>query len=55
MKRIISLVLVVCSVVFYSCEKIIDLNLNTADPKYVIEADLNNLSQTQVIKISQTV
>lgn len=55
MKRIISLVLVVCSVVFYSCEKVIDLNLNTADPKYVIEADLNNLSETQVIKISQTV
>lgn len=38
-----------------SCEEVIDLNLNNANPKYVIEADLNDLSDTQIIKISQTV
>lgn len=55
MKRILNILIVIGSIVFYSCEKVIDLNLNTADPKYVIEADLNDLSATQIIKISQTV
>lgn len=38
-----------------SCEEVIDVSLNTTDPKYVIEASLDDISNTQIIKISQTV
>lgn len=38
-----------------SCEEIIDINLNDADRRVVIEADLNNLPNTQVIYVSRTV
>ncbi len=38
-----------------SCEEVIHVDLNTGHPRYVIEADLNNLSNEQVIRISQTV
>jgi len=38
-----------------SCEEIIHVDLNTGNPRYVIEADLNNLSNEQTIRISQTV
>lgn len=48
-----SFVLIICA--FCSCEEVIDLDLNTANPKYVIEADLNDLSSSQSIRISQTV
>ncbi|MCL7987552.1 DUF4249 domain-containing protein [Sphingobacterium sp. lm-10] len=56
MKRLYigTLVLVLCQF-FSSCEELIDINLNDADPRIVIEADLNNLSTTQVIYVSRTV
>lgn len=38
-----------------SCEELIHVDLNTGHPRYVIEADLNNLSNIQVIRVSQTV
>lgn len=38
-----------------SCEELIDVNLNEVDPRYVIEADLNDLTSDQVIYVSQTV
>lgn len=38
-----------------SCEEVIDINLNSTNPKYVIEADLNDISTTQTIRISKTV
>lgn len=38
-----------------SCEKVIDISLNSANPKIVIEADLDDLTTRQVIKISRTV
>ena len=38
-----------------SCEELIDVNLNDADPRYVIEADLTDLSNDQIINVSQTV
>lgn len=38
-----------------SCEELIDVNLNDANPRYVIEADLTDLTNDQVIKVSQTV
>lgn len=40
--------------VFTSCEKVIDLNLNTAEKKYVIEANLTNKAGGCVVLLSQT-
>lgn len=40
---------------FYSCEDIIDIKTDSSDPKFVIEASLNDLNNSQVIKISKTV
>lgn len=38
-----------------SCEEIIQVDLNTADPRYVIEAELLNGSESQKIRVTQTV
>lgn len=38
-----------------SCEEIIHVNLNEANPRYVIEGDLTDLTSEQIIKVSQTV
>lgn len=38
-----------------SCEEIIDINLNDADQRVVIEANITNFPNTQVIYISRTV
>lgn len=46
---------VLISFSLHSCEDKIDVNLNDADPRLVIEADLTNLSRNQEIKISRTV
>lgn len=40
---------------FVSCEEVIDISLNSTNPKVVIEADLDDLSTNQVIKLSRTV
>ncbi|MDM1049228.1 DUF4249 domain-containing protein [Sphingobacterium hotanense] len=40
---------------FASCEEKIDVDLNTANAKVVIEADLNNLDRNQEIMVSRTV
>ena len=40
---------------FFSCEKVIDINLNEADKKIVIEGNLSNISGSPAeIKVSQT-
>lgn len=49
-----AIVLLLCQL-FSSCEELIDINLNDADPRIVIEADLHNLSNMQVIYVSRTV
>jgi Domain of unknown function (DUF4249) len=38
-----------------SCEKEIQLDLNTADPKLVVEATLNDQSDTATVKLTRTV
>lgn len=54
--KILSYILIAISIcTLTSCEKIIDVDLNTSNPHYVIEADLNDVSNKQVIKVSQTV
>lgn len=42
-------------VLIVSCEEVINLDLNTTDPKYVIDANLDDISEKQVIRVSQTV
>lgn len=40
---------------FSSCEKVIDLELKDAEPKIVIEGNLNNQFENQYVRISKTV
>lgn len=45
----------ILSILFSSCEKIIDVELNEADKKYVIEANVSNISgEAAEVRISQT-
>src|SRR5690606_17876697 len=47
---------ILCTLLFFSgCEEIIDVNLNDADPRVVIEANLSDLQSTQRIRVSKTV
>ena len=43
------------ALLFTSCEELINIDLNETNPRYVIEADLNDLVTEQQIKVSQTV
>lgn len=54
-KNIPGLVLAILAIgLFASCEKVIDLNLNTAEKKYVIEANLTNKAGGCVVLLTQT-
>jgi len=53
--RFLHLIFLFASLSLLSCEELIDINLNEADPRYVIEADLSNLRDEQAIYVSQTV
>lgn len=53
--RLLPLYTIICVLLMTSCEELIDINLNEADPRYVIEGDLTDLSSEQVIYVSQTV
>ena len=51
-----SYIYILCTLLFFSaCEEIIDVNLNDADPRVVIEANLSDLQSIQRIRISKTV
>lgn len=47
--------LMIAMLFFTSCEELIEVDLNTADPRYVIEAELLNGIETQKIRVTQTV
>jgi Domain of unknown function (DUF4249) len=47
-------ILCALALAFTSCQKVIDVDLNTASPQYVIEGLLNEGSDTFNVKISQT-
>jgi Domain of unknown function (DUF4249) len=47
-------ILCALALAFTSCQKVIDVDLNTAAPQYVIEGLLNEGSDTFNVKISQT-
>lgn len=51
-KKII--LLFVFSIVITSCEKVIDIDLNSASPKYVIEGDITNAGGVNTVKITRT-
>lgn len=47
---------ILCTLLFFSaCEEIIEVDLNDADPRIVIEANLSDLQSTQHIRVSKTV
>lgn len=48
-------ILIGLALLLLSCEDLIDIDLNRANPKVVIEADLNDLGSKQIIRISETV
>ncbi len=52
MKNILLFILILLPLA--SCEKIIDVNLNSADPKYVIEGIITDLDAPVFVKITQT-
>lgn len=55
MRRIMDLRLIVGVLLFASCEEVIHVDLNAADRRYVIEAELTNIAVEQTIRVSQTV
>lgn len=57
MRKFIYLFIILSSLgsILSGCEDLIDVNLNSADPRIVIEADLDNIDESQVIYVSRTV
>ncbi len=54
-KQTILLLSTICTLfLFSSCEDVIDVQLNEADTLYVVDAWLNNKSETQTIKLTWT-
>ena len=53
MKNIIFASLIL--VAFTSCQKVINIDLNTTDPQYVIEGEITNEARPYQIKITKTV
>src|ERR1041384_7041793 len=51
---ILHIPLILLALVAASCEKVIDIDLNTADKKYVIEGNLTDKPGTARVLISQT-
>jgi len=55
MKTTYYLLLSLTTFLYSSCEEVIDLNLDSAGPRTVIEANLNDLSSDQTIRVSKTI
>ncbi|MDR2284523.1 MAG: DUF4249 domain-containing protein, partial [Sphingobacterium sp.] len=55
MKLLRFYILMSAALLLVSCEDLIEVDLNSANPKIVIEADLNDLSNRQIIRVSRTV
>lgn len=51
---ILSVILVFAFILQTSCEKVIDLDLNSEDPKYVIEGIVNKDSLVHTVRITRT-
>lgn len=55
MKKIIYLLSILNILVFTSCTKVIDINLNENDPKLVIEATINADSSTHYVSLTNSI
>ena len=47
--------LTICSIVFHSCQKVVDINLNDSSPQIIIEGVITNTPGTYQVQISRTV
>jgi hypothetical protein len=54
MSRFVIICLIAVAVIFYSCEDVINPQLERAEPVLVVDAWINNLPQTQTIKLTRT-
>ncbi len=54
MNKKIRTILVSIAVLLFGCEKVIDVDLNEADPEFVIEANLTNSINLAEVKVSKT-
>lgn len=55
MKNILSyLFLLILALTVYSCEEVIDIDLNDAEPEIVIEANISDTTGPYLVRISQT-
>jgi hypothetical protein len=56
MNRLLNILLLfICSSALYSCQKVINVDLNTADPRIVVEAFLSDKPGPYFVKLTQTV
>jgi hypothetical protein len=55
MKAYTRIFIFIIALLHVSCEKVVDINLNDADVRLVIEGDITDQSTTQIVKISRTV
>ena len=55
MKKIIFLFIVIVSAVFMSCTKVVNIDLNSACPNIVVDAELNDQPGPYTINLTQTV
>lgn len=53
--KLLPVFLILCIALTSSCKKILDLDLETAEPRLVIEGNLTNRMGVQTVRISQTV
>jgi hypothetical protein len=49
------LLLLACSLAFISCQKVIDIDVNTSPSQLVIEGNISNIRDVQIVKISRSV
>lgn len=52
--RLKQIAIFIILVSFFSCERVIDINLNEANPKIVIEANVHNKREGCLVKITRT-
>jgi hypothetical protein len=50
-----NLLLFISFLLFSSCEKVIDLDLNNAEPIIVIEGNISDQTENQFVRISKTI
>ena len=54
MKQYSRLVIILATVGLVSCQKVIDVNLNSADPQYVVEANVNDQPGPYTVRITRS-